>query len=160
MKLMNKIFSVTLAGIFLLSFTGVSLILHHCMACEITEYYLTVNSGQVEHHHKDEGHSCYDETENSGKENDDDLHVCGIFKNDTEHCKTEFEYLKHDYEGFQIHSVSNFIPFPIVFSDEIILSNFCCSDSIAGKIVQDYIDPPPKLVAKAFIIFTNQLKYC
>ena len=161
MKLMNKIFSVTLAGLFLLSFTGVGLFQHHCMACEITEYYLAVNSGQVEHHHNDEGHSCYDETENSCKEKDDDIHGCGIFKSDTKHCKTEFEYLKQDYDGFQIHGgVSNLTPNPIVFSDEIIENNFCYSDFIAGKTLQDYIDPPPKLVAKEFIIFTNRLKYC
>ncbi len=160
MKLAKKIFSVFLSGLFLLSFTGISLMLHHCMPCEATEYYLAAYSGHIDHQHDD--HLCCDDKEkyNFHKNNSSDsYHSCGIFGNNSNCCKTEVKYLKNDYEINHINITYKLIQ-PVCLSDKSFINDKLYTQIFDGQILKDYKDPPIKIVAKAFIIFTNRLKYC
>lgn len=162
MRLSNKIFSIILTGFFLLSNTGISLMLHHCLACDETEYFLAAYNNEIKHHHHNDCHE-YDEDVaicNIETHSCEHIHSCGIFSDETESCKTQVQYLKSDFESLLTNTSDNLIQPAVSIPEDITLMDVCCRECGAGKILKDYIDPPPKLVSRAFIVFAHQLKYC
>ncbi len=162
MKIINNISATLLACFFLLSNNGISLILHHCFTCDTTDYYVSLFTAKIEHSHHDDDHSfhgsCHNDT-NGDVHEDHHAHGCGIFAGDNEGCETRFQYLKNEYE-LLLKNLSVRLLQLVSLPIDISTDDLCCSECIAGKIIQDYIEPPPRLVSKTFIIFANQLKIC
>ncbi len=157
MKAANKISALILTCLFLLSNTGISLVMHHCFACDTTDYY-NLFTGLADHHqHYD--HECNTGACCDDYEKETDSHKCGIFGSLNNCCKTEVEYYKNDYETFLKYGSDKSIQL-LSLSSEVYLNDICYSEDKTGKLLQDYIEPPPKLVSRAFIIFTNKLKFC
>lgn len=161
MKLLNKICAVFLSCIFLVSFAGISLILHHCLECEDTDYYFASHVKQIEHHHHNH-QECAEHCDNDGcghTSETHDHHSCGIFGSENCCCKTEVEYLKSDFESLQASGLDIILK-PLCLEEKIESKDVCCNECISDKLIDFTHDPPPKLVSREFIIFTSHLKYC
>ncbi len=135
--------------------------MHHCLVCSETEYLFAAYPGNIDHHHNDKDHTYHiDHPEQYNENNDSGQHNCGIFAGENESCNTELQYLKNDFESLLTSASDKLVNLPASPPDNISLIDACCSECIAGKIMYDYIEPPPKLVAKSFLLYTSQLKYC
>ncbi len=158
MKIINKTVAFLLTCLFFLSNNGISIVLHHCLACDATDYYFATYTGEIEHHHHDNDHSLHENCFSALQENKhENYHSCGIFAGDNECCETEVQYLKIDNDLF-LKNFSDKLLQPVFLPVDILPDEICCCEYSTGKLLQGYIEPPPKLVSKTFIIFTNQFK--
>ncbi len=152
-----------LAAFFLLSFTGVRLLIHHCMSCDTTDYaFLGFASGRPGYLHE---HSA-DATACSLPEHHKAAPVC-CDSHGTDHtsdgsceecCNSEIHYLKADIETHQVKhdirivpQVLDALPLAIIPPGEfpVIRSN----ETLARKN-----KPPPGFVGRGFVIYSHQLK--
>ena len=158
MKLLKKICAVLLAGLFLMSFAGVSLIMHYCFACETADYYFASHTNQIEHHHQEGKDICQvNDSKNSSK-----CHVhhkCGVFSGENCCCRTEVQYLKYEYESTQSNGQEILVQ-PLCLTKTIESKDICCDECVFDEFFEYSHDPPPRLVSRDFLIYTSQLKYC
>ena len=161
MIIINKIITILIAGFLLLSNNGISLILNNCIACDAADYYYVATYvSKIQHNHYNADHSFHDISCNNPKENKQEEHdSCGIFAGDNEYCETEIQYLKNNHEAL-LKKISDKLLQTLSLPVDISSGRICCSKCTIGKPEQNYIEPPPKLVSKTFIIFTNQFKFC
>ncbi len=153
----KKIIAIALTGIFLMSSVGVSLLLHYCLDCETKEYHLAGYNNSIKHEH--ENFDACSELTCCCEEKSAVVHQCGLFDIDSDCCETEVKYIVNSYESIQPNNSVSYIQLFLV----PIKNTEChiyCTECSENKFLIDYIDPPPKLVAKAFVIFTKHFKYC
>jgi len=146
-----------LAGIFLVSFTGLRLLIHQCMACESTDIYLF---SQVES-------CCIDSGSELNQENACQLpstettSCCTIPDSDTSCencCKDGFVYLVNEYDVSLDRTQTRIEPveFEAVSGFSDLLYGSRCPES-AFIFPGDYT-PPTQWVGKKFILYAHQLK--
>lgn len=156
-KFIKYILIWTLAGIFLVSFTGLRLLIHECIACESSGVYLFSQINDC----------CDHNNENQSSDSTCKLPVnetsscCSV--NDTESqcencCKNEPVYVKNEYDvspsrqHIKIHPVE----FEVA---SIALHDLYGFNSREYKFLyRNIFIPPPKLVGKDFILYSHQLK--
>jgi hypothetical protein len=151
-KLMRNTITLMLAVIFLVSFTGLRLLLHHCMGCNISDYSLLTSvesccSATPEHQACTAtlAISCCSSTSGENNTCDD----C---------CQDEVIYLKNDYQLVnaqqenRIEPVELSVPAAIFLMAEMELPE---TKFTSGNHAHD---PPPMLTGRDFIIFSHQLK--
>jgi hypothetical protein len=154
----------SLAAIFLLSFTGMRMLIHHCLSCETTDILLFAYSANqcasVHHNHHDHNDNavCH-----INLNHDEAIACCegdGVLDhNSCENCcKTEFHYLKNDYDVYQERSEQRIEPVVVA-----VLVNFfvpVVDDELStGHSFNQYTNTdPPQPVGRDFIIYTHQLK--
>ena len=156
-NILKHILSWTLAAIFLVSFTGLRLLIHHCMACESSNIYLFAQvDGCCEHH-----------SQNHNQQNTcqlplDEAASCCSAGNSQSHCenccKDEIVYLVNEYDVSLERQQNKIVPveFELVF---ISLNELCGFDSSEYKFTpHNNFIPPPKWVGKDFILYSHQLK--
>lgn len=146
-----------LAFVFLVSFTGLPMLMHHCFSCESTSIHLFSQiqdccEAHREHHH----HSCADqenpETDCCSQHTDEACENC---------CKDSLIYLQNDYTFSLDRQILKILPWEfavlglITFEAEPNLT-------LSGAFGLDDAchDPPPRITGKTFLIYTHQLKYC
>ncbi len=152
-KWFRHIVAMLLAFMFLVSFTGIRMLIHHCMSCETTEYAFAINAedccGGIHHHH--EAACSHEPSDEHGACGLADTHDC---------CETEIQYLKNDYQIAQERLVPKVVPVEMV-ATPLDLSGFWTEPPVLTPIDINTLDsPPPKFTGRDFILFTNQLKYC
>jgi hypothetical protein len=161
-KLLHHIAAIILAGLFLVSFTGIKMILHHCLSCNTTEYSLISQfigccDQQATHLPGTSESSCC--TSNDGQ---NDLCVINNKKNIATHCdnccENEVVYIKNDYDVSSERQEIRVLPLVIAvipaLTNEFQLSVF--SNSITS--FSETFQPPPKLAGKDFVLYSHQLK--
>lgn len=157
--------ALLLAGLFLLSFTGIRLMAHHCLGCETTGIVFASSPnaccGTVHQHENDkpESSSC---CHSGGETSKDGLPSSGNSPSscDAEQgcCDFEVIYLKNDFEVTQDRVV-------VRIASPITAALFMFSDDVAGpaldRLFESYPSfehPPPRLSGRDFLLSTHQLK--
>jgi len=152
----------SLAAIFLLSFTGIRMLIHHCLSCETTDVFLFANSGRScdnIHHSKHEGSVCHVNIDGNepisccaGNKEEHDNNSCENC------CKTEIHYLVNEYEVYQERSEQRIEP--VVIAVLVNLFVPAIQDELpTGNSFNHYTNTdPPQPVGRDFVIFTHQLK--
>lgn len=154
----------SLAAIFLLSFTGIRMLIHHCLSCETTDVFLFASANQAcdaihhNHHNQNEGAVCHINLDI------DDATSCCAGEDEHDHascencCKTEIHYLVNEYEVYQERSEQRIEPvvlavfvnlFLPVGGDDLPADSFYVNDN----------PDPPKLVGRDFVIYAHELKF-
>jgi len=161
-KLVKKATTYTmaylLATMFLLSFTGIRMLIHHCLSCNTTDVALFSFAADEcdihQHHNEAVCHIPVSGEAGSGcceTEHDEEGDACG------QCCKTEVHYLKNDYQVSQERNEQRIEPVVVA----VLTSIYVDSDEqpIPGKQHNHFTNTdPPKPVGRDFLIFANQLK--
>ena len=154
----------SLAAIFLLSFTGIRMLIHHCLSCETTDILLFASAnkdcGAIHHNH----HNHNEDAVCHISLNHDEAIACCVGDDEHDHnscencCKTEVHYLKNDYEVFQERSEQRIEP--VVVAVLVNLFVPAIEDDLpAGHPFNHYTSTdPPQPVGREFVIYTHQLK--
>ncbi len=155
-KVFKNVLLIILGAIFLLSFTGLRLLLHSCMGCSISEMHLftldencCIGSEQT----LAADYSCCAAAEAisccSDALPDPDCSNC---------CEDELVYLINDYELLnsksEIHIRTQLLAHLVGLSE---LMNYAPSQSSA-LLSANYYPPPPAYVGRAFVLFSHQIK--
>ena len=158
-KIAKNTLAFTLAAIFLMSFTGVRLLIHHCLGCDTTDIALFSLVTEDLHHRHAEATTCHIDLHDAGHSG-----CCPIDHSyDHEHscencCKTEVHYLKNDYE-MQTERNEKRIEAPVL----TVLFHFMAPnilEILPSKLSEQYFTDsgPPKLVGRDFVIYAQHLK--
>ncbi len=152
-KWFRHIIAILLAFMFLVSFTGIRMLIHHCLSCDTTEYAFALQAedccGGIHHHH--EAACC---------EVADDMEGACDMQESNHCCETEIQYLKNEYQVAQERLLPKVLPVEMA-ALPLDFSNLQPEPSVlksTGNIT--FIPPPPKLTGRDFVLFTHQLKYC
>ena len=152
---LKHILTWVLAGIFLVSFTGLRLLIHHCMACESSDIYLFAQVDDCCEHHNHEHNS-----ENTCSLNSDgSVSCCADKDSQCENCcENEVVYIMNDYEVLVERQQFKVEPFEFEVAS-ILLNDLYENHRRENKQgFSDSFIPPPKWVGKDFILFSHQLK--
>ncbi|MFN2395778.1 MAG: hypothetical protein ABR597_08835 [Bacteroidales bacterium] len=156
-NILKYILTWALAFIFLVSFTGMRLLIHHCMACESSDVYLFSQIDDCcehqshNHNHKNSCQLTVDETSSCCSANDTQTHCENCCKDEVLYVINEYDIsldrqqLKIELLEFQIAS--------ILLNE---LHGFDSSEYIFTP--NNNFIPPPKWVGKDFILYSHQLK--
>ncbi len=165
---MNRIFThslaLMLAGMFLLSFSGMRFILHHCLSCETTDVLI---AGQAVDHCEDT-HSRHLQGTHHPHEPMPESACCPIGDQDAAGCSHEAEccitedlsmhppeMVAQERMGYQIQPLALLLAFMpahgLLFSDD---------PTAPARVDATWADPPWKRSGRQFIIFSHQLKIC
>ncbi len=151
-----------LASMFLVSFTGIRLLIHYCMACETTDVaFLGLNEENADAMHRshaEEG-TCH-----IPLDDEDGATCCGTHDTHSDHgcgdcCQSEVHYLRAEFEITPEKHEPRIEPVLIT-----LLPRFMDTESIVpettGKIPPRPVDerPPPRLTGRDFIIYAHHLK--
>lgn len=156
-SILKHIFTWILATIFLVSFTGLKLLIHHCMACESSDVYLMVRVDDC----------CEQQNQNQNHENTCQLPFAEAesccSSNDTQSpcencCDDEVVYVKNDYDISPDRQ--KFKIGPVEYKVVSILLNelYGFESSEFNFTHHNNFIPPPKWVGKDFILYSHQLK--
>lgn len=162
-RLATQIMALTLAAMFLLSFTGIRLLIHYCMSCDTTDVSLFGFAGQdtgAMHQRHLESSVCHisfedDQTEAITCCDHDEAEAhqhCG------DCCKSDVHYVKNDYEVPREKMDVRVIPVELVILLPNLLPDTGDNSEPVSKIVAVSDRPPPKPVGRDFVIFSHQLK--
>jgi hypothetical protein len=157
-KAIKIILSMLLAGVFLLSFTGLRLLLHHCMSCDSYEIQLFSNvekccpASEVTANLESsccmaepDSQGCCSNHQDAGKENSHE--AC---------CEDKVVYIQKDFEFVNgTHQPRLEQPVMAHFG---FFNHLIESAPLKTIIKPDYIEPPPKYVGKQFVLFSHQIK--
>lgn len=149
-----------LATFFLVSFTGIRLLIHHCMACETTDISLISYSEDCCEHHE-QHHSKGEHAKTCAIPQDDNTTCCaqsGQCGMDENCCKDEVIYLAKDYElSHDRQTIRVEAVMVAIHADLNFLSLF---NNLEKEFFtpHNYAEPPPRNVGKDFILFTHQIK--
>jgi hypothetical protein len=156
--------ALLLASFFLISFTGVRLLVHHCMGCEMTEVAFAGSPGDCCHMEQEaETDSCC--TENPSPAGISDAcsmdpgsECCDILGSGC--CDTETIYLKGDFELISERTLIK-IETPVAAALVIAVETLAdpASDAFAHRTTT-FEDPPPRRVGRDFVLYSHQLKTC
>ncbi len=157
MRFIRTITTLLLAAMFLVSFTGVRLLVHHCAGCDTSEIIFASEpvsccSGSIAHtDHSDNAEEtpfCCSAPETAH---------CGIF-GDSGCCDFEVIYLKGEFQITQ-HKAAEKVTVP-VFDMLAVFSTTMPGPGIAPSFAAEgpFIDPPPRLAGKAFVLYAHQIK--
>ncbi len=162
-RFLKHIMAIGLAFMFLVSFTGVRLFMHHCLSCETTEVsVLGISLRDASKMHREHAESCH--LPMAGTESDKGGNCCDAADNEEapvcgDCCESEFQYLKNDtrvpHERAEIRVVP--VEFELAFASFLFVIT---GDNIPG-VDNSYQVPdraPPKLTGRDFVIYSNQLK--
>ena len=149
----------TLAAIFLMSFTGVRLLIHHCLGCDTTDIALFSLATDDLHQKHAEAATCHIDFGDEGHSG-----CCPVDHSDDHEqsckncCKTEIHYLKNDYE-MQAERNEKRIEAPVL----AVLFHFVSpiiTNELSSKLSEQYFTDsgPPKLVGRDFVIYAQHLK--
>jgi hypothetical protein len=162
-KILHNITAIILAGLFLVSFTGVKMIMHHCLSCNTTEYSLIsqivmcCDQLATDHIPTESESSCC--ISNDGQDGSCELNEN---KNKATHCdnccENEVIYVKNDYEISSERQEMRVLPLVIAINSALLneFQSLVYSNSITS--FSDSFQPPPKLVGKDFVLYSHQLK--
>ncbi len=157
-RILQHIMALLLASFFLVSFTGVRLLVHHCMGCGTSE--LVIAAEPV---------SCcasgnHDEQDTAGQTGElasccalPGSGQCGL---DAGHecCEFEVLYLKGDFQLTSHKSVAK-IEAPVLDMLPVIAAERPESVLLHRIIFQEpSTDPPPRLTGRSFVIYSHQIK--
>lgn len=159
MKKFSQIFfSLLLATLFLLSFTGIKLVVHHCFHCEVTE----INVFSATHHD-----CCENEGHHQGHKDLADNSCCtGLQSTSADEdscdncCSSKEQFVKQDYQ------VSHYKYAVKIFTPEsnalLSVNSECCTTCAIEETLFEHCEHPPYNFqrGKDFVIFTHQLKIC
>lgn len=151
-KFVKYVMSMVLASLFLVSFTGIRLLMHHCLACDSSALYLFADVSDC----------C---AQDSCSINTDSINSCCTTE-DTHFqcencCEDEVLYVKNDYEISKDRQIGRLQPV-LVGSPELTLSSQIIQPVFADESSSLFsnTDPPPRKVAREFVLFAHQLKIC
>ncbi len=161
-KIATNILVLLLAGIFLMSFTGVRMLMHHCLSCDTTDVALFGFAGSdcdALHHKHAENTAC------SIPVHGEDVGACCASGHSHNHneacgncCKTEIHYLKNDYQVSQERNEHKIEPvvLAVLIPIQLSLDTFNTTrDLTLGQLSNA---DPPNPVGRDFVIFSHQLK--
>ena len=156
-NIIKYILTWTLAGLFLVSFTGLRLLIHQCMACESSDVSLFY---QVDN-------CCERNSKNNDHENTCQLPInetsscCSVSDTDSQCencCKDEIVYLINEYDVSLDRKQYKIEPIGFEIAS-ILLNELHGFDSKQYNFIpHNNSIPPPKWVGKDFILYSHQLK--
>ncbi len=161
-KLATNTLALTLATIFLMSFTGVRLLIHHCLGCDTTDialFSLVTDDCNSLHHKHTEAATCHISFDDDGHtgccpgyDADNPAHSCENC------CKTETHYLKNDYE-MQSERNEKRIEAPVLAVLLHFVTPYILEEIPSKTSLQHYPETePPTPVGRDFVIFAQRLK--
>ena len=152
---------LAIALVFLLSFTGVRLLIHHCLSCETTEMsILGISLEDGSGMHRDHAEQCH--IPGHGEDSDIGTGCCDTQENESscgDCCESEVQYLNNDtrvpYERAEIKVVP--VEFELSFTSLLKTG----TDEITPASLTLYQRPdraPPRLSGRDFVIYSHSLK--
>lgn len=153
---------VVLAAMFLVSFTGVRLLFHHCLSCDMVDVYLAAYAGDpsedIHHRHQQTMHpessGCHGSCCQDASQHGDSCWLNALA------CETREVFLKNEDDVTSERVVYR------VNTPELNLQLTCQPtlreepEVLAPWKHCDFLQPPPLLTGKVFVIFAHQLKFC
>ncbi len=170
----KHIISYLLASMFLVSFTGMRLLIHHCMACDTTDVALLgLHPEDIDAMHRD----------HAGKGtcaipvNDAAAASCGILPDDAEGatccdnhdvpgdqgcgdcCQSEVHYLRAEFEVTPDKQEPRLEPVLLTLLPRLLNHERFVADE-AQTMTLPVVDerPPPRLTGRDFVIYAHHLK--
>ncbi len=150
-----------LASLFLLSFTGIRMLIHHCLGCETTDIALfafAYDDCDATHHTHAGSATCHfpasDDHRHGCCEAHDEAHedACGNC------CETEVRYLKNDYQVPQEKSEPRLTPVMVAVLTPFLIPSE--EDQALPGMLDGHSSNsgPPRPVGREFVIYTHRLK--
>jgi len=165
-KLINNTIAIILSGLFLVSFTGVKFIAHHCFKCQDTDYsFFAVASDSSDccsHHalHQvPQSNTCCTLSDSEGVSNYVIPEIPHCTSPTQRCCKKEVVYLKNDYEVLTDRQDKRLIP-SIIGLLPVLTERSLAPESPTEIILfsKNDLQAPLRLSGKDFIIFTHHFK--
>ncbi len=162
MRLARQLMALVLASLFLVSFTGISLLIHHCLACDTTDIalpWVSADEACAMHERHTETASCHLPA-GAGHDSEccdiplhEDNSSCGSC------CESEVRYLKTDYEVAHEKTVLRVLPVEttMLTHHENVVEDVVAGPPTSGLFIRSD-RPPPKPVGRAFVIYSHQLR--
>jgi hypothetical protein len=163
-RFLNHITALLLASMFLVSFTGFRLLVHHCMSCDTVDvFFANYTGGQCKdihlQHHLTKHLQGGEATGVSSCCKGDHHHTtsCALSSGC---CETEEifvrneEVVSHERLTIKVQPLEKYVSLP----SELLFIQSGDALSLEFNFYQD-IQPPPKLVGREFVIFSHQLKF-
>ena len=163
-RLLNHILALVLASMFLVSFTGIRLLVHHCMSCDTVDVIFASYSGDdcndIHLRHKlmvhEQGEGQHGKSCCSGEQ-----HHEASCSHSGNCCQTEELFIRndevvaHERIVYQLHPLEQMHTLP----SETFLQPAGELTALTQGDTRS-TDPPPKLTGRKFIIFSHQFKFC
>jgi len=163
MKTIGKhIISYLLASMFLVSFTGMRLLIHHCMACDTKDLALLgwhLEDPEAMHRDHAEGGTCqipHDATEG--------VTCCDTHDNHGDHgcgdcCQSEVHYLRAEFKVTPDKHEPPIEPVQLTLHPRIMEAAWFVPEKPASLIMPVFNErPPPRLTGRDFVIYAHHLK--
>ncbi len=149
-----------MASLFLVSFTGIKMLVHHCMSCETTAYSLISHTDghcpQPELAElTDESACCISEVVNENSYCSSIENVCNGCTDNC--CDNEVLYFVNDYEVSFERNEFNLSPWVQALLPSLLNDYYSLTAPVPTFYTIDS-QPPPKWVGKEFILFSHQLR--
>lgn len=153
-----------LAGMILVSFTGMRLLIHHCFACDTTDVVLAAFAPEACDAFHD-NHHTHSHCEIHGTGYGDNTPCCenaeeGLVADCQDCCDTEHHYARTEYrvvqENLDIRVLPQEMEAPFVKKTDLL--NPISSHVEVAIVIPP--EPPPGHWGRDFVIFSHQLKYC
>jgi hypothetical protein len=150
-----KIFSLLLASVFLLSFTGLRLLSHYCNGCETEDISLftEIHTCSTHHAQQESVHCCEMEIPKD---------TCCIENQPipcSNCCSEQVIYVKHKYEVVTYSEQLRLLPVEVNFPSIIYQHLWGMEDTDDEVSFGIYsAQPPLRIVGKEFVVYSHQLK--
>lgn len=149
-----------LSLIFLVSFSGIRMLVHHCLSCETTDIailaFSSENTRSLHQKHMEES-SC--NLPSPGEE----IHTC-CDANDHQHeechdcCKSEEHYLKTDYKISHDKPEVRVVPTELILLTSLVLPAEHTKPLTTSERLFYPDRAPPRPAGRDFVIYSHQLK--
>jgi hypothetical protein len=146
--------AILLAGFFLVSFTGVRLLVHHCLGCNLTEVAIAgIQHDCCQTNQDGDEHTCCTKNGHQSGSNN----ACNIEYGEG-CCDLETIYLKGDFELISERTTIK-IETPVVAALDVAVETIADSGfNVFNQGAATFEEPPPRLTGRDFVLYSHQLK--
>lgn len=149
-----KIFSLLLASVFLLSFTGLRLLSHYCTGCQTEDVSLfTEMQSCCSNHQHEESMQCDLEMAVDTCCTEDQPVPCSNC------CSEQVIYVKHKYEVVTYSEQLRLLP--VMITIPVFVYHHLSAQKVTGDELSFGLfsaQPPSRIVGKEFLVYSHQLK--
>lgn len=164
-RFLHHLTALLLASMFLVSFTGFRLLVHHCMSCDTVDVFFAGYSADqckdIHSRHHMSKHMQTDDAVDASSCCSGDHHHTTSCALSSGCCETEEvfvrneEVVSHERLTIKLQPLEKYASLP----SALLLAQTVNALSLESGFFQ-YIQPPPKLVGRDFLIYSHQLKFC
>jgi hypothetical protein len=166
LRVFRTITSLLLTGIFLVSFTGLRLLVHHCAGCGTSELVIIGDASDCCMNPSEDAFDFLIAGADLDTETSEPMACCAAtaqscgLTGQESCCDFESMYLKADLK-LMVEKPLPRLDMPVSELAAIFTAMMCFSAVASSPLAADYfIDPPPRLAGRDFVLYAHQLKFC